>query len=177
MAVFYYKERVFLNELTVITMTEYELLYLVGEQKKAELDTIRKEVEMLIEKHGGEVLAGEFVDERKMEYPIRKERRGVYIAKRFQIKGEGEDIPGAIGKDLQFLASILRFIIVRAEGLPTLEESQERVRRVPTERKRPASGGHRAPMQRASQAIAPTPKTPAPSDKEIDEKLEKVLDI
>lgn len=161
----------------VITMIEYEVLYLVGEQKKAELDAIRKEVETLIEKHGGEVLAGEFMDERKMEYPIRKERRGVYIAKRFQVKAEGEDIPGAIRKDMQFLANVLRFIIVRAEGLPTLEESQERVRRVSMERKRPSSGNRRAPVRRPSEVSAPTANVPAPTDREIDEKLEKVLDI
>lgn len=160
-------------------MTEYELLYLVGEKKKLELDVIRKEVESIVEKHGGEVLAGEFVDERKMEYPIRKERRGVYIARRFQVKSEGEDVPGAIGKDLNFLADVLRFIIVRAEGLPTLEESQERVRRIPTERKRPAGGsGRRTSVRRSSQPAESTaPNVPAPTDKEIDEKLEKVLDI
>lgn len=159
---------------------EYEILFLVGESKKEELDAIKGRVEAAIVAAQGEVEPGEFVDERRMEYAIQGERRGVYIAKRFVVKSEAEDVPGAITKALSFDKGVLRLIIVRAEGLPTLEESQERVRRVPDMRRKPQGRyqSNRPRVQAAPSAEAPTaPTKPALSDTEIDQKLGEVLDI
>ncbi len=162
-------------------MTEYEILFLVGESKKSDVGRIQQEVEAVIAAEGGEVQAGEFVDERRMEYQIRRERRGVYIAKRFTVKDDSGDIAGALSKKLALFQDVLRFLIVKAEGLPTLEESQERVKRV-SDRFRSSGRGsrdRRAPRQAAS---APTSSDPiseksALSDTEIDKKLGEVLNI
>lgn len=162
-------------------MRVYEILYLVGESKKTELESIRKSVEEAIVALGGEVEAGEFVDERRMEYAIQKERRGTYIAKRFSVKDEiSEDVPGALTKKLSFNKNILRFLIVSAEGLPTLEDSQDRVKRIPDTRRRP-QGRYQSNRPRPSQQPAPlmtpdAPTKPALSDTEIDKKLGELLD-
>lgn len=166
-------------------MTEYEILFLVGDSKKADMTAIRSAVEEAISASGGSVVPGEFVDERRMEYAIAGERRGTYIARRFTVPDESEtDVPGRITKVLSLNKNILRFLIVRAGGLPTLEESQDRVRHIPDMRRR-------APGRYQSGSNRPRPATPAPvpapasevsskpalSDTEIDKKLGEVLDI
>ncbi len=160
-------------------MVEYEIFYLVGESRKADLENIKKGVEEAIVSLGGEVQEGEFVDERRMEYPIRGERRGTYVAKRFTAKDGVEDISGALTKKFSFDKNMLRFIIVRAEGLPTLSESQERVRRLPDMRRR-VQGRYQLNRPRSFQPISAAPKEtpakPALSDMEIDKKLGELLD-
>ncbi len=165
-------------------MIEYEIFYLVGESKRIELEEVKKSIEEAIVAEGGTMLAGEFVDERRMEYEIRGEHRGIYIAKRFTVKNDGRDIPGAITKRLSFNKSLLRNIIVRTEGLPTLEESQDRVKRVADTRRRQPMNSRFAPSSRPSAPVAATPDTvkveaekPALSDTEIDKKLGEVLNI
>lgn len=166
-------------------MTEYEILFLVGDSKKADMAAIRSAVEEAISASGGSVVSGEFVDERRMEYAIAGERRGTYIARRFTVPDESEtDVPGRITKVLSLNKNILRFLIVRAEGLPTLEESQDRVRHIPdTRRRMPGryqSGGNRPRSVAPAPAPVSKPEAPAKSalsDTEIDKKLGEVLDI
>lgn len=160
---------------------EYEILYLVGESKKSQIEEIRKGIESAIVSAGGEVKDGEFVDERRMEYPVKGESRGIYIAKRFMVQEGAGDVPAEITKSISFDKNVLRFIVVRAEDLPTLEESQERVKRVPDMRRKPqgryAPGRPRPSQGSAFVAAKPEPVAPAISDTEIDKKLGEVLDI
>lgn len=163
---------------------EYELFYLIAESKRADLDRIQKELETLVVGEGGEMQPGEFIDERRMEYPIKKERRGIYVAKRFTTKEAAGDVPGNLSKKLLLNGDILRFLVVRSEGLPALEESQERVKRVADTRRRapgrPSSFRPTRPLPSPSvtpAAVAPEKQKPGLSDTEIDKKLGEVLDI
>ena len=162
-------------------MMEYEILYLVGDSKKPQIEAIKKEVEGTIVASGGEAKEGEFVDERRMEYPIKGESRGTYIAKRFTVKEGAGDIPAEVTGKMAFNKNILRFMIVRAEELPTLEESQDRVRRVADVRRKPQgrsfSNRSRSFQEVSTPAPKPTPAAPALSDTEIDKKLGEVTDI
>jgi len=163
-----------------MSMVEYEILYLVGDSKKVDLDRIKSEVEAMIVAEGGVVQTGEFVDERRMEYAIGKERRGVYIAKRFMVKEGSGDVSGTLSKKLLLRSDILRFLVVRAEGLPSLEESQERVKRSADTRRSRPQGRYVSNRERAPRAATPTSVAsdkPALSDTEIDKKLGEVLDI
>lgn len=165
--------------------TEYEILFLIGDSKKADIQAIRSAVEEAISASGGSVMPGEFIDERRMEYAIAGERRGTYIAQRFTVSDESEaDAPGRITKTLSLNKGVLRFLIVRSEGLPTLEESQDRVRHISDTRRR-VSGRYQSGGNRSRPVVsAPTPisqpeelSKPALSDTEIDKKLGEVLDI
>lgn len=163
-------------------MMEYEILYLVGESKKSQLEMIKKGVEETIAASGGEVQPGEFVDERRMEYSIKGESRGVYVAKRFTVKEGAGDIPAEVTKAISFNKDIVRFMVVRAEGLPTLEDSQERVRRVPDARRKPQGRSAFARQRSLQGGVAPVVPDPEQaksviSDTEIDKKLGEVLDI
>jgi ribosomal protein S6 len=62
---------------------EYELFYLVGEKKEAELPQIKETVAKLVTDFGGTFLAPATEESRKLAYEIQGEIRGTYIARRF----------------------------------------------------------------------------------------------
>lgn len=109
---------------------EYEICYLIGESKEADLDKIRPGVEDIIKKHKGTFLEGEFVKKRRLAYEIKNEKRGTYVARRFSIPSKDEreenfpdyDIMGEINKELRFNQDILRYMLVKTDDLPSLKE-------------------------------------------------------
>lgn len=185
--------------------TEYELFYLIGESKEVDMARIKDEIKAIVVKEGGEFLEGESTEKRKLAYPIRREIRGIYVAQRFTTadrndreenieKGE-ESIISRLTRLLNLYRDILRFIIVRAEDLPSLnpvEESAKVVEEVMQE----AKVAEAAPKKRArvakkeveevAEATEET-KTPAAKkakeaksemkEEDIDKKLEEVLNI
>ncbi|MEF3692366.1 MAG: 30S ribosomal protein S6 [Candidatus Moraniibacteriota bacterium] len=122
---------------------EYEICYLIGESKEADLEKIRPEIEGIITKHKGVFSEGEFLRKRRMAYEIKGEKRGTYVARRFTIPSKDEreelypdyDIMGEINKELRFNQNLLRYILIKTDDLPPLKDlelSEERV----TEEKR-----------------------------------------
>lgn len=109
---------------------EYEICYLIGESKEANLDNIRPEVEEIIKKHKGTFLEGEFLRKRRLSYEINGEARGTYVARRFTVPSRDErdemevdyDIMGEINKELRFNQNILRFMVVKTDDLPPLKD-------------------------------------------------------
>ncbi len=177
---------------------QYELFYLVGDTKEAELPRIKGEVEKIVADHGGTWLEKEVVEKRKLAYPVKKEARGTYIAKRFTLPGQDERPEGEAGKNavaemnrvLQLYHDVLRFIIVRADDLPSLDSREEALKNMPVAQRRPVQqgrGGMRrpyggAPRPSAAPAVAPVISTPPAEEKpevtsaEIDKQLDEVLD-
>lgn len=109
---------------------EYEICYLIGESKEADLDKIRPGVEEIIKKHKGTFLEGEYVKKRRLAYEIKREARGTYVARRFTIPSKDErdelypdyDIMGEINKELRFNQDILRYMVVKTDDLPPLKD-------------------------------------------------------
>lgn len=109
---------------------EYEICYLIGESKEANLDKIRPGVESIIEKHKGVFLEGEFVRKRRLAYDIKGEKRGTYVARRFTVPSRDDrdenpsdyDIMGEINKELRFNQDILRYMLVKTDDLPPLKD-------------------------------------------------------
>lgn len=131
---------------------EYELLYLVGESKDAELPKIREDVETFVREVGGTFLPAETEEKRNLAYEIRKERRGTYIARRFTLPvssdepfvepTEPQENPiDAITRKFKLYPSVLRMIILRAEKLPELKPipREERPKKVTRDMRRPFS--------------------------------------
>ena len=167
-------------------MIEYELLYLVGESKEAELPRIREAVEAIVTSSGGTFLAPQTEEKRKMAYLVEKEERGVYIARRFTlpdqderdasgVEGEGNPL-AVINRALQLSKDVLRFLIVLAKDLPELK-AIERVERPKTENKsgRYEKRGSVRPMPQAP--VAPKEVTKPVSNQQIDDQLKAKLDI
>ncbi|MFZ1735993.1 MAG: 30S ribosomal protein S6 [Candidatus Moraniibacteriota bacterium] len=116
-------------------MREYELFYLIGETKEAELPRIKADVEALIISEGATFLDGETLDKRKLAYTIQKEVRGTYIARRFTVPQEEDalaselaeredvaDFVARVTKKLNLSKDVLRFLILRADDLPVLAQ-------------------------------------------------------
>lgn len=167
-------------------MVEYELLYLVGESKEAELPRIREAVEQIVTANGGTFLAPQTEEKRKMAYQVEKEERGMYIARRFTLPDkderdgngtEGEMHPlSAINRALQLSKDVLRFLIISAKELPELK-AIERVERPKTESRsgRYEKRGSVRPMPQAP--VAPKETLKPVSNQQIDDQLKEKLDI
>ncbi len=175
-------------------MREYELFYLVGETKEAELPRIREEVEALVKEKGGEFLPAETSDKRRLAYEIKGETRGFYIARRFTLPDKNElidaeletkigegDVIAYLTKKLALSKDILRVLFLRAEELPELKPIER------TEYNRRETRGGRAPRRERAMSdtpVASTPASPAPTEpvktvskEEMDKQLSEVLDI
>lgn len=173
-------------------MREYELFYLVGESKEAELDAIKTEVEKMFVEEGATFLSVETTDKRKLAYEVNGEVRGFYIARRFTLP-DSSDLTSAefekamqttdaitrLNRKLALSKNVLRVLILRAEDLPELKqiERTEYTKRETRGRGvRPSSAprpfvGKDTPLPNVDK------EAPVVSKEVIDKKLEEVLDI
>lgn len=168
-------------------MVEYELLYLVGESKDAELSRIREDVEKLVTSFGGTFLPPQTEEKRKLAYEVKKEIRGTYIARRFTLPDKDEqDESGmtpeehpltGINRTLLLSKDVLRFLVVSAKGMPELKAIARE------ERPRTENRGNRYEKRGAVRPM-PVPivqpkedEKKAVSTAQIDEQLKAKLDI
>jgi ribosomal protein S6 len=102
----------------------YELFYLVGASKEADLDKIKSDVSEIVTSEGGVFAEKQVVEKRKLAYEVKHEKYGFYVAQRFSL----EDLEKfkSLNKRLNLFAGILRFLISRAEELPELVSRKER---------------------------------------------------
>ncbi|MDP2837664.1 MAG: 30S ribosomal protein S6 [Candidatus Moranbacteria bacterium] len=168
-------------------MVEYELLYLVGESKDAELPHIREDVEQLVTSHGGTFLLAFTEEKRKMAYVVKNEVRGTYIARRFTLPDKDErDEQGIeqtvhplteINRALQLSKDILRSLIVNADDMPELKAIPRE------ERPRTENRGNRYEKRGAVRPMPIAPIAPKEEEKkvvteeEMDAQLKEKLDI
>lgn len=169
-------------------MLEYELFYLVGESKDAELSRIREDVEKLVVSFGGTFLPAQTEEKRKMAYPVKKEVRGTYIARRFTLpdkdemdeKGMAPDVHPLVemNKALHLSKDVLRFLIVGAAGMPELKPIPREERpRTESRSNRYEKRGAVRPMPAPVAQVKEEEKKVAVSAEQIDEQLKAKLDI
>lgn len=153
----------------------YELNYLVGESKEADLEKIKKEVEEIVAGEGANFLEPIFTEKRKLAYKVEKDTRGTYNARCFELpekdseeserNTEKENPIKQITKKLNLNQNILRFIIVKGDELPELGKKEEKI----------------VPRKEIRSERALKEKTPATEKAEtsasIDEKLDELLNI
>ncbi|OGI21949.1 MAG: hypothetical protein A2808_02270 [Candidatus Moranbacteria bacterium RIFCSPHIGHO2_01_FULL_55_24] len=164
-------------------MIEYELFYLVGESKEAELPRIREAVQKVVTGNGGVFLPEVTEEKRKLAYEVKGEIRGTYIANRFTLPGKDEQPEEVevhpltkINRELMLSKDVLRFLVLRADDLPELK-AIERVERPKTEGR-----GNRYERRGAMKAMPEAPVTKVEdakpvSTEQIDEQLKQKLDI
>lgn len=159
----------------------YELFYLIGASREADLEKIKKETAEIITASGGIFEPKETLEKRHLAYKIKKEAYGFYVAQRFNLE-ESEKLED-INRKLNLNLNILRFIISRADELPALKSRQERIE----EEQKNAASAKRA--EEKSKEELPTSQEITPESKEegrgkdsqktedIDKKLEEILNI
>ena len=157
----------------------YELNYLVGESKEAELEKIKKEVEEIVNSEGANFLEPIFTEKRKLAYKVEKDIRGIYTARRFELpekdseeaekNAEKENAIKQITKKLNLNQNILRFIIVKADELPELGKKEEKIAPRPEIKK----------VEKVLKEKKPVKEAPVATDNSanIDEKLDELLNI
>jgi ribosomal protein S6 len=164
----------------------YELFYLVGVSKEAELDKIKTEVDEIVQSYGGVFEEKMTQEKRKMAYKIKKDTHGIYVAKRFSLE-EPSNVPEIINK-LNLNPGVLRFIISDASELPELKTKEERIEQEEKrgevekmrEAKKEAAELEKNPVKK-EEATPIAPKTPeeetqkAEDAEAIDKKLEEIL--
>jgi len=147
---------------------EYELFYLVGDSKEAELPKIREDVEKIVSDFGGTFLPEETEEKRNLAYEIRDERRGTYVARRFTMPEAGDkpfsvedpekvNAIDGITRALQLYKSVSRFLLIRAENLPELKAIPREERPKPIRRDDRRGGGRRFPDRGGDRRPAPAP--------------------
>lgn len=111
---------------------KYEILFLVGQGQEAKLPEIEKTVERFIVESEGAITEERWEEKRKLAYPIGKTVRGTFVARRFETKDQdywGEenlatqkDPVQDITRKMNLFPDVMRFVIVRADGLLSLKD-------------------------------------------------------
>ena len=108
-------------------------MFLIAEKDNQDFPRIKDEVKALVETAGGEWTGESIEFERKLAYKINHNWRGTYFVQRFTLpdkdtKEEGleddEMAPNVIGevtRQMNLRKDILRYIVVNAKELPSLE--------------------------------------------------------
>jgi len=157
---------------------KYELFYLIGASKEADLEKIRKDVNDIVLGNEGVFEEKETMEKRKMAYKMKHETHGIYIAQRFELP-EIEKIKD-ISTKLNLHTGVLRFVLSRADELPDLRSKEERMNeavRKETPRETPKE------EVKKPTAVEPVAAKKIDSEKEkknqedIDKKLEEILNI
>ncbi|MFZ5982308.1 MAG: 30S ribosomal protein S6 [Patescibacteria group bacterium] len=176
---------------------KYELFYLIGASKEAEMPQIKENVEKIITDNSGIFEDVEWVSPRKLAYKIKRDTHGIFIARRFNL--ENKESLVEINSKLRLENGIIRFMISKTDGLPELKEFVDRPRE--DSRQRPArrevreirkpeikeTSQEATPIKKETpvqEEIIPAPKveekpeeTKKDNSEEIDKKLEEILNI
>jgi len=91
----------------------YEAMFLVDSGLAASWDELSKQLAGILTRHGGEVIGLTRWDERKLAYPVGKQKRGTYVLAFFMMT-DGRGI-SEIERDCQLSEQILRTLVLRAD--------------------------------------------------------------
>ncbi|HRY82408.1 MAG TPA: 30S ribosomal protein S6 [Candidatus Moranbacteria bacterium] len=167
---------------------QYEIFYLIGASKEADLDNIKSEVKKIVEDASGKFLEKETLEKRRLSYTVKRENHGIYIAQRFEL--ENTENLQEITTKMNLNGNILRFMLSKAEDLPELKSKEERINdstkkeefqkskrdQIAVEKTKSEKLKEEKPARIATQSVAGG-KAEKTSDDDIDKKLEEILNI
>lgn len=104
-------------------MQMYEINFLILQSKTADLKKLRDSIKDIITNHEADIVEEKEYLKRKLAYEIKHEGYGFYTVIRFGL--ENKEKLEAIKRELNLNSNIARYIIVRAEHLPSLKEIEE----------------------------------------------------
>ena len=168
---------------------QYELFYLVGANKEAELETIKKEVAEIVTLEGGIFAEKQTEEKRKLSYEVKHQTHGIYIAQRFELEDSTQI--QEINRKLNLYTGILRFLISKADELPELLSKEERKAKSASTETQQKAFEKKEVKEVKKEVKAETPKEEIKSeekvaeiaaekkaeDDDIDKKLEELLNI
>jgi small subunit ribosomal protein S6 len=105
----------------------YECMLMLDTTKVAgDLQTVVNQIQATYEKHKAEVMASRPWDERKLAYPVRKQKKALFYLTYF--KADTQAVK-AIEHDLTLNEAVLRYMVLRVE--PKLSETMLALARDP----------------------------------------------
>ncbi|MCZ6817543.1 MAG: 30S ribosomal protein S6 [Planctomycetota bacterium] len=143
-------------------MKTYEALFLLDPALSSDFSTAEAEVKRLLERAEAEMLGLSKWDERKLAYPIRNHKRGLYILCYFKV---GSTKIADLERDVRLSESVVRALILAKEGM-TAEQIEKSLASTPATEKpapRPDEGGRGRDRDRPAASVDSKPK-PAASD-------------
>ncbi len=143
-------------------MKTYEALFLLDPALSSDFSTAEAEVKRILERAEAEMLGLSKWDERKVAYPIRNHKRGLYILCYFKA---GSTKIADLERDVRLSESVVRALILAKEGM-TAEQIEKSLASTPATEKpapRPDEGGRGRDRDRPAASVDSKPK-PAASD-------------
>ena len=97
-------------------MRDYELMVVLDPNlDEAAVEALNTRVQNMVTQRGGTIDSLDSWGRRRLAYPIGRYRDGVYILSRFQMP---PNAAAEIERALKLTESVIRHLLVRAEGLP-----------------------------------------------------------
>lgn len=146
----------------------YEVMFLVNQSVAADLSSLIDHVGELFSRASGEIVSLRKWDERRLAYPIDKQKRGVYFLAYAEMPGDG---PAHLERDCVISEKIMRVLITKADHL-TEEEMKTHDQRaeLATEAKLRAEQGDAEGDRRSTVSVgAPVQDTPEDVDTDSDD--------
>lgn len=103
---------------TKVRTRQYEGMFLFGSNAASDLNGAIATVRGMIEKHGGEIIVIKKWDERKLNFEVGKQKRGVYIIVYFNAPTSAIT---PIDREVRLSEDVLRALITDAEHLNKTE--------------------------------------------------------
>lgn len=100
-------------------MKDYELTVLIHPDLESDLDKALVKVKNLISSNGGEIINEENWGKKKLAYSIASEDFAVYVAMDLKLPAQA---PQKISNTLNITDEVLRYLLVKAESHPEVEE-------------------------------------------------------
>ena len=156
---------------------EYELLYIIGASKEDEIEQIKSEVKEIVIAEEAVFLEKQVEEKRRLAYLIKHEIHGIYIAQRFNL--DDPEKTQLITHKLNLYTKILRFMITRANELPSLLSRAERKERGLTQIKKQEARNHQSVIEKAKELKQETQEEVKEkvNEEDLDRELEEILNI
>ena len=120
-------------------MNNYEGMFLLDSaQVVKDLEATEAVVTGTLERYGAKMLLGGKWDERKLAYPIKRQKRGTYFLAYFQADG---DAIRQVRRDLQLKEEVLRFLILAMPEETPVPETIEVKKSITEDERGPRGGG------------------------------------
>ncbi len=104
----------------------YEALYIISpELEDVDIQTVAKETEALVSKHGGAIVRSENWGKRKLAYMVKKFADGNYVLMRFQAE---PDFPARLETYFKLEDKVIRYLLTHYDER-TLRLETEQIRR------------------------------------------------
>jgi small subunit ribosomal protein S6 len=146
-------------------LRQYEAMFLFDPTFATDMNAVNTEIDRLMERSGGEIILSKKWEERRLAFEIKKRKRGCYVLAYFN--AEPTAIVG-IERDVTLSESVLRVLIVSAEGLSRSKMESHYVER-PVYSDDDGRGDRRRPRPGSSGPTSPaeskeTPKSDKPAE-------------